>query len=88
MRIDEFNYWLQRNQQIIYGTRHITSYNVYIPGRDIMHQIGKKIKLLRKNKGITQELLAEVLSVSSQSISKWENNLSAPEQAVKECLNV
>lgn len=34
---------------------------------------------MRKSKGVTQEQLGEVLSVSSQSISKWENNLSAPD---------
>ncbi len=44
-----------------------------------MQPIGKKIKVLRKTKGVTQEQLGEVLSVSSQSISKWENNLSAPD---------
>lgn len=44
-----------------------------------MQKIGKKIKMLRKNKGMTQEQLAEVLSVSAQSVSKWENELSAPD---------
>lgn len=44
-----------------------------------MQQISKKIKVLRKSKGVTQEQLAEVLSVSPQSVSKWENNLSAPD---------
>ena len=41
--------------------------------------IGEKIRLLRKNKNITQLQLAEALSVSSQSVSKWENHLSAPD---------
>lgn len=44
-----------------------------------MQTIGSKIKMLRKNKGMTQEMLADVLSVSSQSVSKWENNLSLPD---------
>jgi len=44
--------------------------------------IGDKIKLLRKNKNITQNQLAEALAVSSQSISKWENHLSAPDISV------
>ena len=38
-----------------------------------MDIIGKKIKTLRKNKNMTQEQLAEVLSISSQAVSKWEN---------------
>ncbi len=41
--------------------------------------IGDKIRLLRKNKNITQTQLAEALSVSSQSVSKWENHLSVPD---------
>ena len=44
--------------------------------------IGDKIRLLRKNKSITQTQLAEALSVSSQSVSKWENHLSAPDISV------
>ena len=35
--------------------------------------IGSNIKRLRMNKGITQEQLGEVLGVSSQAVSKWEN---------------
>ena len=41
--------------------------------------IGDKIRALRKNKNVTQTELAEALSVSSQSVSKWENHLSAPD---------
>lgn len=44
-----------------------------------MELIGKKIQSLRKNKNITQAQLANALSVSSQSVSKWENNLSVPD---------
>lgn len=44
-----------------------------------MELIGKKIRTLRKNKNMTQEQLAEVLSVSSQAVSKWENNISVPD---------
>lgn len=34
--------------------------------------IGTRIQQLRINSGLTQEQLAEKLSVSRQSISKWE----------------
>ena len=44
-----------------------------------MDIIGKKIRTLRKNKNMTQERLAEVLSVSSQAVSKWENSISMPD---------
>lgn len=41
--------------------------------------IGNKIKALRLKSSTTQEALAEALGVSSQSISKWENNVCAPD---------
>jgi len=44
--------------------------------------IGDKIRSLRKNKDITQAQLADALSVSSQSVSKWENNMSVPDISV------
>lgn len=44
-----------------------------------MNTIGTKIKTLRKNKGLTQAQLAEAFSVTPQSISKWENDQSAPD---------
>ena len=44
-----------------------------------MELLGTKIQTLRKNKNMTQAQLAEVLAVSSQSVSKWENNMSMPD---------
>ena len=44
-----------------------------------MELIGTKIQTLRKNKNMTQAQLADVLSVSAQSVSKWENHLSSPD---------
>lgn len=44
-----------------------------------MNIIGDKIRMLRRNKNITQEELAEILLVSSQAISKWENKQSVPD---------
>lgn len=38
--------------------------------------IGNKIREFRKKKGITQEVLASVLSVSPQAVSKWESGVS------------
>lgn len=40
--------------------------------------IGEKIKELRKVNGYSQELIAEKIAVSRQTISKWENDLSIP----------
>ena len=44
-----------------------------------MEAIGTKIQTLRRNKNMTQAQLAEVLSISAQSVSKWENGFSAPD---------
>jgi len=41
--------------------------------------IGKNIADLRKNSCMTQEQLAEILGVSSQTISKWENEVTMPD---------
>ena len=41
--------------------------------------IGNKIRELRKKKGITQDVLASVLSVSPQAVSKWESGLTYPD---------
>lgn len=41
--------------------------------------IGENIKRLRKERDITQEEFSEVLGVSCQSVSRWENNLCYPD---------
>ena len=41
--------------------------------------IGKKIKQLRFKMGLTQEALAEKLSVSPQAVSKWETGYTLPD---------
>ena len=41
--------------------------------------IGIKLKIARTNKRMTQEQVAEVLGVSRQTISNWENNKSYPD---------
>ena len=40
---------------------------------------GEKIAALRKEKGITQEALAERLKVARQSVSRWEMDAAFPE---------
>ena len=41
--------------------------------------IGKNIKYLRRQKGITQLQLADYLGITAQAVSKWENGHSAPD---------
>lgn len=42
---------------------------------------GEKLFSLRKEKGLSQEALAEQLNTSRQAVSKWENNQGYPETA-------
>ncbi len=41
-----------------------------------MDTIGKRIAVYRKKKNIKQDELAEILGVSPQAVSKWENEIS------------
>lgn len=41
--------------------------------------LGTRIAKLRKEKGYTQEDLAQLLDVSPQAVSKWENDLTCPD---------
>lgn len=42
-------------------------------------EIGVKLKEARINKGCTQESVAEIIQVSRQTISNWENEKSYPD---------
>jgi len=42
-------------------------------------KIGKFLKGLRKEKGITQEQLAEILGISNRTISRWETGNNMPD---------
>lgn len=42
-------------------------------------KIGKFLKELRKEKGITQEQFAEILGISNRTISRWETGSNMPD---------
>lgn len=42
-------------------------------------KIGRFLKELRKEKGITQAQFAEILGVTNRSISRWENGVNMPD---------
>lgn len=48
--------------------------------------LSKNIKVLRKNKGMTQEELAARLNVVRQTVSKWEKGLSVPDAQMLQSL--
>ena len=49
-------------------------------------KIGKFIVECRKEKGLTQEQLAEMLGTSSKSVSRWENGKTMPDYTIIEDL--
>ena len=42
-------------------------------------QLGKNIRRIRREAGITQARLAELVHITPQNISKWENGLCLPD---------
>lgn len=44
-----------------------------------MKHFGDRLKKLRHNNGVTQDILAEYLGISYQAVSKWENNAGFPD---------
>jgi len=44
--------------------------------------LGNRISTLRRQKGLTQDQLAEAMGVSAQAVSKWENDISCPDIAM------
>ena len=46
------------------------------------YKIGNRISILRREKGLTGEKFAELLGVSPQAVSKWENGKNLPETAL------
>ncbi|POP33233.1 helix-turn-helix domain-containing protein [Lactonifactor longoviformis] len=45
-------------------------------------KIGRFLKELRKEKGLTQEQLAEILLVSGRSVSRWETGTNMPDLSI------
>lgn len=41
--------------------------------------LGKRIASFRKENNLTQEQLAEMLNVTPQAVSKWENDIACPD---------
>jgi len=44
-----------------------------------MASLGSRITDYRRRKNVTQDQLAETMGVSSQAVSKWENDISCPD---------
>ncbi|MEA4919597.1 MAG: helix-turn-helix domain-containing protein [Clostridiaceae bacterium] len=51
-------------------------------------KIGRLIASLRKEKGLTQQMLADALNISNKTISKWECGLGCPDLSIWPLLSV
>jgi len=47
-----------------------------------MSTLGSRINEYRRQRNITQEQLAETMGVTSQAVSKWENDISCPDISI------
>lgn len=50
-----------------------------LKNKDKESTLGARIADARKNKGYTQEEFSQLLGVSPQAVSKWENDISCPD---------
>ncbi len=41
--------------------------------------LGNKIQTMRKEKGLTQQELADMMGVTDKAVSKWERDISCPD---------
>lgn len=58
--------------------------SLYVKGGKLVNpkEIGAFLKQLRKEKGITQEQLAEILGVSGRTVSRWETGTNLPDLSI------
>lgn len=84
-----------QKQLRIGGNPRFLCYNRIIEARTInpiyrkekhMNTIGQNIAYFRKQKKLTQEELAEKMSVTAQAVSKWECDTSYPDITVMQAL--
>ncbi len=48
-------------------------------GGDMEKKLAENIRAYRKERGLTQEQLAEVLNVTLSAVSKWETGVAVPD---------
>jgi len=41
--------------------------------------VGEQLRLMRKNVGLTQESVAEIMNITRQTLSNWERGINLPD---------
>jgi transcriptional regulator with XRE-family HTH domain len=67
---------------IFFGTHNESEGRWILTMKYDFSELGDNIASLRRSSGLTQELLADRLGVTSQAVSKWERQLSCPDVAL------
>lgn len=81
----QLNFWFITSQLLRGGQIVKTWYNIITDRssnkirRIVYMTFGQKIKSLRREANMTQENLAELLSISPQAISRWETDVAMPD---------
>ena len=85
---ENFNHRFKRVTYPSLASAAFVVYNMLRSTGDSIHEnevnhmqlyIGDNIKRLRRQKGITQETLAERMHVSTAAVSRWERNEALPD---------
>ena len=64
---------------MVYCIHNKTGGEIRLSENHPIESFGIRLSELRKQAGLSQEAFAELLAVSRQSISKWENDKAYPE---------
>lgn len=62
------------------------SYEVYISAQEVIIMIdGNLIKTLRREKGLSQEELGDLVGTEGNLVSRWERGASVPSPSLTTC---
>lgn len=67
------SFFIDKGDNYRYNNRYVVC---FCGGGQNMENIGEKIMQARKTKGMTQDTLAQLVNVSRQTVSHWENGVS------------
>ena len=82
-----YNWENNRSKPKIYLLPKIIEFLGYVPFESPKETIGDKIVVYRKEHGLSQRKLAQLLSVDQTTIKDWERNKRKPRKKLLERIN-